>query len=698
MWNEVSLGLGPTYAPHHAPVTEHDARVKLVKKGRCPDHPDIQLKKRKGIKWKTVKEECPRCVEEFKLQTRCCPVHPGVIMTKERKFHCGISVQHLVCPVCTSEEIAEGKVSNKDLCKKVALLQTQYAEIASDSRINCREIQSLQLLELEAVKDNLKSDEEIDTHYLDMAIERAVHALEDRLLASERTTPPEQVQYIQAIRTDMMKLEAQVTACEGTSQRVVADAMHTMLEQLESIRNDNSLVEIKSEEQRQAFREEIEELQTDLGIVKRTMKNLPTQVQWNTETVKNLLGSFSTLERELDAKFAEYVSFIASQKEFNQNISSQVASNSQRLDDIEEALAKESNSPTAARLEELEDKLNSIAETTPPVVAIATAVNNEHEVEQVAPLNTRIQMLEEQIKQLRISSSRQIAVEPLDKKGKEQEPDVYVPASADQKQNTTMSNTQANKNNGTSPVVYDELGALLFGMNRRRVDWVAAQDLVNDTTHEDAVMTGFKALLLHPKAFPCNKLCQNEAESVRFWRRAEELGLSAECNAGNKWAQCVKGWYCHEVLQDYAKARYFYELAAEQGHACAQNNLGYLYYEGLGVTQDYAKARHFYELAAEQGHAWAQNNLGYLHHNGLGVMQDFAKARQFFELAAEQGDAYAQSSLGYLYHQGHGVTQDYAKARHFYELAAEQGHAGAQYNLGVLYHHCQGVKQDYAKA
>jgi hypothetical protein len=307
-------------------------------------------------------------------------------------------------------------------------------------------------------------------------------------------------------------------------------------------------------------------------------------------------------------------------------------------------------------------------------------------------------MLEEQIKQLRISSSRQIAVEPLDKKGKEQEPDVYVPASADQKQNTTMSNTQANKNNGTSPVVYDELGALLFGMNRRRVDWVAAQDLVNDTTHEDAVMTGFKALLLHPKAFPCNKLCQNEAESVRFWRRAEELGLSAECNAGNKWAQCVKGWYCHEVLQDYAKARYFYELAAEQGHACAQNNLGYLYYEGLGVTQDYAKARHFYELAAEQGHAWAQNNLGYLHHNGLGVMQDFAKARQFFELAAEQGDAYAQSSLGYLYHQGHGVTQDYAKARHFYELAAEQGHAGAQYNLGVLYHHCQGVKQDYAKA
>jgi chromosome segregation ATPase len=339
MWNEVSLG---TYTPHYAPVTEHDARLKLVKEGRCPDHPDIQLKKRKGIKWITVKEECPRCVEEFKLQTRCCPVHPGVIMTKERKFHCGILVLHLVCPVCTSEEIAEGTVSKKDLVEKVALLQTQYTEIASDSRINCREIQSLQL-ELEAVKDNLKSDEEIDTHYLDMAIERAVHALEDNLLASERTTPPEQVQKIQAIRTDMMKLEAQVTACEGTSQRVVADAMHTMLEQLESIRKDNSLVEIKSEEQRQAFREEIEELQTDLGIVKRTIKNLPTQVQWNTETVKNLLGSFSSLKKELGAKLAEYDSFIAFQKELNENIRS-------RLKKIEEALALLSNSPTDACL------------------------------------------------------------------------------------------------------------------------------------------------------------------------------------------------------------------------------------------------------------------------------------------------------------------------------------------------------------
>jgi hypothetical protein len=251
-------------------------------------------------------------------------------------------------------------------------------------------------------------------------------------------------------------------------------------------------------------------------------------------------------------------------------------------------------------------------------------------------------------------------------------------------------------NVSTSPI--DELAALLFGMNRRRVDWVAAQDVVNDTTHEDAIMTGFKALLLHPNSFQNSKLRKNEAESLQFWRRAEELGLSAECNASNKYAQYVKGRYCDEVLQDYARARHFYELAAELGNAVAQTKLGYLYRNGQGITQDYAKARRFYELAAEQGDASAQTNLGNLYEKGRGIKQDYAKARHFYELGADQGDAVAQSNLGILYYHGRGITQDYAKARLFYELAAEQGHAVAQTNLGILYYHGRGITQDYVKA
>jgi TPR repeat protein len=62
----------------------------------------------------------------------------------------------------------------------------------------------------------------------------------------------------------------------------------------------------------------------------------------------------------------------------------------------------------------------------------------------------------------------------------------------------------------------------------------------------------------------------------------------------------------------------------------AQYNLGYLYRNGHGVTQDYAKARHFYELAAEQGHASGQFGLGYLYDEGLGVLQDFYQRLDIF--------------------------------------------------------------------
>jgi len=53
-----------------------------------------------------------------------------------------------------------------------------------------------------------------------------------------------------------------------------------------------------------------------------------------------------------------------------------------------------------------------------------------------------------------------------------------------------------------------------------------------------------------------------------------------------------------------------------------QANLGVLYENGLGVPQDYGKARQWYEHAAPQGDANAQNNLGYLYVDGKGVPKD----------------------------------------------------------------------------
>ena len=67
------------------------------------------------------------------------------------------------------------------------------------------------------------------------------------------------------------------------------------------------------------------------------------------------------------------------------------------------------------------------------------------------------------------------------------------------------------------------------------------------------------------------------------------------------------------VPQDYAEAVKWYRLAAEQGYAAAQFNLGVGYANGEGVPQDYAEAVKWYRLAAEQGYAAAQYNLGVMH-------------------------------------------------------------------------------------
>ena len=51
-----------------------------------------------------------------------------------------------------------------------------------------------------------------------------------------------------------------------------------------------------------------------------------------------------------------------------------------------------------------------------------------------------------------------------------------------------------------------------------------------------------------------------------------------------------------------------YRLAAEQGLADAQHNLGDMYYNGEGVPEDYVLAYMWYNLAAAQGNETAQSN------------------------------------------------------------------------------------------
>ena len=65
---------------------------------------------------------------------------------------------------------------------------------------------------------------------------------------------------------------------------------------------------------------------------------------------------------------------------------------------------------------------------------------------------------------------------------------------------------------------------------------------------------------------------------------------------------------------------------------------------GRGVPQDDAEAVKWYRMAAEQGYAGAQNNLGILFANGEGVLQDYVSAYMWLDLAAAQAHEDAQKN------------------------------------------------------
>ena len=63
-----------------------------------------------------------------------------------------------------------------------------------------------------------------------------------------------------------------------------------------------------------------------------------------------------------------------------------------------------------------------------------------------------------------------------------------------------------------------------------------------------------------------------------------------------------------------------------------------MYEFGNGVLQNYAEAVKWYRLAAEQGLASAQNNLGAMYEFGNGVLQDNVMAHMWYNIASANGD------------------------------------------------------------
>lgn len=140
---------------------------------------------------------------------------------------------------------------------------------------------------------------------------------------------------------------------------------------------------------------------------------------------------------------------------------------------------------------------------------------------------------------------------------------------------------------------------------------------------------------------------------------------------------------------------------ADTGDVRAQSDLAYMYLYGLnGLKTDYKKALHYYQLAAEKDDPEALNNLGSLYFNGLGTAVDYAKAIEYFDKATRLGSNDAAVNLAIIYLGSDPSTKKQADFEKIYKLLkqAEPTNNTAKFLIGYSYYQGFLLKQDYKKA
>lgn len=124
-------------------------------------------------------------------------------------------------------------------------------------------------------------------------------------------------------------------------------------------------------------------------------------------------------------------------------------------------------------------------------------------------------------------------------------------------------------------------------------------------------------------------------------------------------------------------AAHWFEQAALQGNSFAEERIGDLYEQGLGVTANPVLAFDWRIRAARQGNPQAQVKVARMYLAGLGVKQDRAEAMNWLQRAAAEGNAEAQFLLGKLGHEEATTPKARSEAMSWLELAARQGYQDA---------------------
>jgi localization factor PodJL len=177
---------------------------------------------------------------------------------------------------------------------------------------------------------------------------------------------------------------------------------------------------------------------------------------------------------------------------------------------------------------------------------------------------------------------------------------------------------------------------------------------------------------------------------------AETEGVNAPADNASAPSEAPRG--AHFELPVATVGPLSLRLAAANGDASAEFEVGARLAEGKGTPQNFKEAAKWYQRAADQGLVQAQYRLGTFYERGLGMKADRALAETWYKRAADKGNVKAMHNLAVLSANQTDQSPDYTTAAQWFEQAAQRGLADSQFNLAILYENGLGVKKDLQQA
>ena len=176
---------------------------------------------------------------------------------------------------------------------------------------------------------------------------------------------------------------------------------------------------------------------------------------------------------------------------------------------------------------------------------------------------------------------------------------------------------------------------------------------------------------------------EDKRQAFQYYKQAAEKGHKAALFTISDMIAPGNPNSIEAHVLEYSERPKWIRLAAEQGYASAQTNLGFLYQNGnWGLPQDYQEAIKWFVLAAKQGSALAMTFLGELFLELKDIKQAIKWTNQAVERLQGTENAYQYGEtcgqLGDIFYYGNGVPQDYQEAAKWYKLAEE-----AEDNIGL---------------